>query len=293
VHSRQADDDCWVSSADINHYNPPSPNVELFGRTKSKYRDLSLQTISHYRDPLFLTISLLLWYNFQCERKHPLVNRVNLGLTGAIKQAVKALYAFVRPLGEEEDICQEGLGEHVHRLLTALLISQQPVTEKIGGPLEYTFVLAMYLGQGKFRQAPQLSKFCAMLQYCLRTIVVHIVRLGSLNTDYVTFVAEEQMDDSSENVDEEGVDNPLLPPHEFQSSASQADEVKGIYKVQMSDLIDDEEDEEELNAGSLWCSKDAEPAALFINPMDIDGTEISLSEEDNPFRTLKPDSLLQ
>ena len=116
----------------------------------------------HYRDPVFLTISLLLWYNFQCEIRHPLINGVNLGVTNDIKQAVKKLYTWLQSVGEEEDICQEELAKHVHRLLTALLIGQQSVNEKVGGPLEYTFILAMYLGQGKFRQAPQLSKFCAM-----------------------------------------------------------------------------------------------------------------------------------
>ena len=141
--------------------------TKLFVRTKSKYQDLSPQTLLHYRDPLFLTISLLLWYNFQCEMRRPLVNRVNLGLTNNIKQAVKKLYTWLQSVGEEEDICQEKLAKHVHQLLTALLIGQRPITEKVGGPLKYTFILAMYLGQEKFRQAPQLSKFCAMLQYCL------------------------------------------------------------------------------------------------------------------------------
>ena len=72
--------------------------------------------------------------------------------------------------------------------------------------------------------------------------------------DYSSIAQKEHVNDSSEpESEEEEIDNPVLPPEEFQGPSpedSQSDETK-ISKMRMSDLMDDEEESEDVDANGL------------------------------------------
>jgi hypothetical protein len=230
--------------------------------------------------------------------KRPLVGLIDLGLTPAIKRAVKALYNFLVSVPEDDDLSQETLGKHAHHLLACLLVCQHPVSKKVGGPLEYAFMLSMYLGHQTFQQASRLSKFCAMSQYCLRSILVHIVRLGGLDKCFVALDDEDwMMDDEQINDQRDKVDNLLFPPDlEFPVDLSEEGQEGLKTAIKMSDLMDQEEDDEDDDdslQNDLWHSQTVLVGTeAFVNPMAI-SPEDDEQEQEDIFRDLKEDGLLR
>lgn len=80
------------------------------------------------------------------------------------------------PLNEE--INATTLGVLVHRVLIALLTARCNVTDRIGHIFDITIPMALYRGNGIYRNASCATKYCAQMQYCLRSVVIHTVRLG-------------------------------------------------------------------------------------------------------------------
>ena len=187
----------------VNHKSP---------RSKSKFRRLSPNTISQYCDPLVHVISLLVWLKFQCHSRKQIVDGVDLGITLEANHALSQLYTFLIALSGRQglEIDRGDLAKHVHRLLTLLLMGQGSSYRKVDGPFDYALLLAMYVGNGNFQDPEIISRYCAKVQYCMRVIVVHIMRLEGVHIDYLPLL---QVDPNLEDQDaEEEEDNPLLPP---------------------------------------------------------------------------------
>jgi hypothetical protein len=78
----------------------------------------------------------------------------------------------------------------VHKLLVDLLTVQRPVEDAMGGPFDYSLMLAMSNGEDGFKRPSQVQAYCCMLEYCLRVIVIHCARLGELDANYVSLQAQ-------------------------------------------------------------------------------------------------------
>jgi hypothetical protein len=78
----------------------------------------------------------------------------------------------------EKDIDLITLGVLVHGVLVSMLTAQCKVIDRIGHIFDVTVPMALYNGDGIYRSASCATRYCAQMQYCLRTVVVHIVRLG-------------------------------------------------------------------------------------------------------------------
>ena len=77
----------------------------------------------------------------------------------------------------DEEIDPTMLGVLVHRVLIALLTARCDVTDRIGHVFDITIPMTLYRGNGIYRNASCATKYCAQMQYCLRSVVVHTVRL--------------------------------------------------------------------------------------------------------------------
>ena len=151
------------------------------------YRNLAPKSKSYYRDGLFDPIALLLRYRHVASlgKVDYGQTEIDLHLEKRVMHAVVSLYNFLIKVPSEEEIPRVELAVHVHRVLVHLLTSQAPSSERVGGPLDFVMVLRSYIGPEQGFGPPTIaSRYCCMLQYGLRTIVVHIARLGGGENAY-------------------------------------------------------------------------------------------------------------
>lgn len=95
------------------------------------------------------------------------------------------LYKFLVSVPLEDEILGNQLRVHVHRVLVGILTSLPPTQVRAGGLVDLTLALRAYKGpQNGFGPTTIASACCAMLQYGMRSIVVHISRLGGGKADY-------------------------------------------------------------------------------------------------------------
>lgn len=97
-----------------------------------------------------------------------------INITSAQDEARRALYtvAFQKP--ELSDLV---LAQMVHNLCNSLLCARTSSLEKIFGPIEFAFCFYMQQPDGRYRTANNLTQFFASIQWCLRNILGHIIRL--------------------------------------------------------------------------------------------------------------------
>ena len=95
-------------------------------------------------------------------------------ITDAQDKARRALYtaALQEPGPSDMDIAQM-----VHTLCDSLLRASTSSLKKIFGPIEFAFCFYMQKPDGSYRTANNLTQFFASIQWCLRTILGHIIRL--------------------------------------------------------------------------------------------------------------------
>ncbi|KAF8874675.1 hypothetical protein BD779DRAFT_1678640 [Infundibulicybe gibba] len=125
----------------------------------------------------------------------------------------------------------------VHHLLVALLTAPSKAKDKMGGPLDFALALLCYRGNQCFQDANFITRECAELQYCLRSIFVHAVRLGGIENPYTkptplqndnnaepntqsTENDKRGCDAPAEDDDGNGLDNPSNSGHDSESSDS-------------------------------------------------------------------------
>lgn len=158
-------------------------------RSNSKYRYLAPSTLSYYKDALLDPITLFLRTRHFCTLKRKEIGqREMLQKFHLTDQAIKAalqLYRFLIDIPLEDEISGTQLAVHVHRVLVGLLTSAPPTNIRAGGLFDLTLALRAYKGlKHGFGPATIASACCAMFQYGMRSIVVHIARLGSSTANY-------------------------------------------------------------------------------------------------------------
>src|SRR6266571_815619 len=125
---------------------------------------------------------MVLWYNYFCNNCAPFILKSDLGMTPTIKQSTLALFNFIQ---SNRGIASNPLLEVlVHKLLVGVLTTQKPSTEPMGGPFDYSLLLAMTTSEGKFMPPTDLCGYCSRAQYCFRVIIIHCSCLGGLNAAY-------------------------------------------------------------------------------------------------------------
>lgn len=124
------------------------------------------------------------------------------------------------PLDEEID--PTTLGVLVHRVLIALLTARCNVTDRIGHVFDITIPMALYKGNGIYRDASCATKYCAQMQYCLRSVVVHTVRLDGPLEPYTL------LDDTDTRA-----------PSNRDCSVEDSEEAEQIQDWEELDLVDD------------------------------------------------------
>jgi hypothetical protein len=97
-----------------------------------------------------------------------------INITSAQDKARRTLYAAAFQDTKPSDI---DLAQMVHTLCDSLLRARISSLEKIFGPVEFTFCFYMQRPDGRYRTANNLTQFFASIQWCLRNILGHIVRL--------------------------------------------------------------------------------------------------------------------
>jgi hypothetical protein len=117
-------------------------------------------------------------------------------LTNQAMKAALQLYQFFIDISLEDKISGTQLAVHVHRVLVGLLTSAPPTNIRAGGLFDLTLALRAYKGpKHGFGPTTIASACCAMFQYGMRSIVVHIARLGCSTINYERI---EKLDDSEE-----------------------------------------------------------------------------------------------
>lgn len=99
-------------------------------------------------------------------------------ITEAQDNARKALYLAAT---SDQELPDEILAQMVHALCDSLLCAKIP-PEKVFGPVEFAFCLFMRQKDGKYRPVNHLTSFFAGMQWCLRIILTHIIRLQDLGS---------------------------------------------------------------------------------------------------------------
>ena len=151
------------------------------------YRDLAPKSMARYRDSLWEPVALLLRYRLVLKSGKVDYGQghINLHLEKHATHAAVRLYNFLVNISSEEEIPRDILAVHVHQVLVCLLTSQAPSSERIGGLFDLVMALKSYMGPDQGFGPPSIaSSYCAMLQYGLRTIVIHIARLGGIENAF-------------------------------------------------------------------------------------------------------------
>ena len=133
----------------------------------------TLSSPIRYRASLSMVISFFIrLYHLQETGRCP--PKLVIKITDAQDKARKALYtaAFQEPGPPDMEFAQM-----VHTLCESLLCARTSSLEKIFGPIEFAFCFYMQRPDGSYRSANNLTQFFASIQWCLRNILGHIVRL--------------------------------------------------------------------------------------------------------------------
>jgi len=200
------------------------------------YRLLAPPTLVEYKDGLYNSVALLLRHRHvlacgkvdvgQRLQKGGKEMQVDLHLSDNAKDAVNDIYSFLTEVKEDDEISQGDLAIHVHRLLVGLLTSQTQSDVKTGSLFEFVMALKSYRGPEKgFGGASIPSRMCSILTYGLRTIVVHVARLGGGTVPYIEPNVEERK---------------ATAPHT--SSSHFPDEIPDLENLDEDEEIDEEEE---------------------------------------------------
>ncbi len=124
------------------------------------------------------SMACLLRLKFRYDRGYELPGNIKFPFTKSLLKSRNELYEFLMSTPLETEVDPAALGALVHKFLIATLTAQCKVTDGIGHIFDITVPMTLYAGNGMYRSASCATKYCAQTQYCLRTVVVHIVRLG-------------------------------------------------------------------------------------------------------------------
>lgn len=137
---------------------------------------MSDASYDHYYYPLLHSIAFLLRLKLRYNRGQKLPGNIRIPFTKCLQQSRTELYEFLMSTPADEEIDPTKLGVLIHSVLIALLTARCNVADRIGHIFDITIPMALYRGNGIYRNASCATKYCAQMQYCLRSAVVHIVR---------------------------------------------------------------------------------------------------------------------
>lgn len=140
----------------------------------------------------------------------------------------------------------------------------------------------------EFHDPECISRYCAMLQYCMRVIVVHVVRLGGIQVDFTPLPETDEDQDTGNTNDVE--ENPLLPPMEM-PLPDLVEVPNGEDIIELNPLLFDRNEESEDLSTSVNSWRSIPSSSSFINPMEIQEEEEPMLIE-NELNDLRPDDLL-
>ncbi len=157
-------------------------------RTKSAYNDLSGNSYTNYRHPLMHAIALLLRFKFHHEVGQHIPGQFGLPVTKPMNDSRIALYDFLMSVSLGVEIDRMELGNLVHPLLVSLLTAKCKANDRIGHIFDVTIPIGLYKGDGIYRNVMCATKYCAWLQFCLRSVAIQCARLGSAQASYKPFL---------------------------------------------------------------------------------------------------------
>ena len=225
-------------------------------------------TMLTYRKALFDPLCLLMWSWNAAAHKKPVASRVSdfLHLNKHAKKAAKALYDFLTIEGSE-DFPREKLAALVHELLVVLLVSQTDTTHIVGGPFDIALILSAYIPSSQtYGPATIPNRYCSWLQYDMRSIAVHLIRLGGFDRVYKTFVpavtsaSMDSADDLSLDDDDDDDDAPPKDPLDLHEEDMDQD-------ISEEDAVNDSNS----NSAETWMSEKS--VENFVNPFTLDDDE--------------------
>jgi len=114
---------------------------------------MSDASYDHYYYPLLHSIAFLLRLKLRYDRGHKLPGNIKIPFTKALQQSRTELYEFLMSAPLDGEIDPDMLGILVHRVLIALLMARCNVTDRIGHIFEITMPMALYKGNGIYRNA--------------------------------------------------------------------------------------------------------------------------------------------
>jgi len=221
-----------------------------------------------YRKALFDPLCLLMWSWNAAAHAKPVASRVGdfLHLNKNAKKAAKALYDFLTT-GGSEDFPREKLAALVHELLVLLLVSQTDTTHIVGGPFDIALILSAYIPSSQTYGPPTIpNRYCAWLQYDMRSIAVHLIRLGGFDRVYKPF---EPMVANMDSTDDWGLDD-------GDDDAPPKDPLD-LCEEDMDQDISEEDDVNDSNPAETWMSEKS--VENFVNPFALDDDDIGMDTQ--------------
>jgi hypothetical protein len=73
-----------------------------------------------------------------------------------------------------------------HRLCDTLLRAKNLSEDPVGCPTDQMLFITALLGPNRYRPASSITSVCAQLQFCFRSILIHVVRLDAEEMDQYT-----------------------------------------------------------------------------------------------------------
>jgi hypothetical protein len=73
-----------------------------------------------------------------------------------------------------------------HRLCDTLLRAKNLSEDPVGCPTDQMIFITALLGPNRYRPASSITAVCAQLQFCFRSILIHVVRLDAEEVDQYT-----------------------------------------------------------------------------------------------------------
>lgn len=152
--------------------------------SKARYRDIT--SFTPYRKPLSQCICFLLrlharYQNADSQKRKTLMVSLSqcLGevkLSAEMTNTVDSLYRYLLNDDDKKDSSQ--LYDLVHQLCVQLLQTKTSIgTAKVAYPMDHSMLLEHLHPNGTFKPAGLVTPYCAKLQFCYRSIGVHIIRM--------------------------------------------------------------------------------------------------------------------
>lgn len=194
-------------------------------------------------------------------------------------KAFMALYDFIIKTPLDQEFSEVDIGVHVHRVLCGLIMSITPAAVRAGGLFDIAIALRAYRGSKiKFGPPEIAAGYCAMQQFGMRSVVVHIARLLGDNNDYTIVpkpVEEEPeaiMEESRDEDDEKDKDGDQ--DEDGDGDLETIDDVADLLLSNLEDsllLLKDAANTPET--ASVVSSKDSGGSTGEVGPMALDPFE--------------------